>query len=84
MGVDVTDLHQVYWPDLEGTVVETEAASPGSCDTYPFDADVAWVYLSDIRERKEREWLCCSGNFPSVVRGRIAWPSANTSCRSSE
>ena len=62
--MDVTDLHQIHWPDPEGDVEETDAASPGSCDTFQFDSDVATVYLSDIRERKEREWLYCSGKFP--------------------
>jgi hypothetical protein len=38
---------------------------------------VARVYLSLIRERKEREWLYCRGMFPSMARGWIAWPWAN-------
>ena len=62
--MDVTDLHQNHWPDPEGDVDETGAASPGSSDTFQFDSDVARVYLSDIRERKEREWLYYSGKFP--------------------
>jgi hypothetical protein len=77
--MDVTDLHQIHWPDPEGDVEETDAASPGSCDTFQFDSDVATVYLSDIRERKERKWLCRRGNFRSVARGRIAWLSTTLS-----
>jgi hypothetical protein len=62
--MDVTDLHQIHWPDPEGDVEETDAASSGSCDNFQFDSDVATVYLFDIRERKEREWLYCGGKFP--------------------
>ena len=58
MRIDVTDLRQVYWSDLKGDIEETEAATPGSCDTFQLDSDVAWVYLSAIREKKESEWLC--------------------------
>jgi hypothetical protein len=59
--MNVADLHQIHWPDSGGDGEEPDAASPGSCDTFQLDPDVARVYLSHIRERKEREWLYCSG-----------------------
>jgi hypothetical protein len=62
--MDATDLHHVHWTDPEGDVEETDVASPGSCDTFQLDADVAWVYLSVIRERKEREWALLKLKIP--------------------
>jgi len=41
--------------DPEQDVEATGIAIPGSWDTFQFDADVARVYLSLIREWKERE-----------------------------
>jgi hypothetical protein len=43
----------------------------GLLSTFQLDAEVAKVYFSLIAGRKEREWLCCSGNLPSIARGWI-------------
>ena len=84
MRANVTNLYQIHPPNPGEGVEEIEVTLPGTCDTFQFDADVARVYLSVIREWKEREWLCCSGNFPPIARARIARPSGNTYCRSSD
>jgi len=66
--VDVSDQHQVRWPDPEREAGETEAASPDSCDPFQLDPDVAGVYLSVIREGEGMALL--QGKFSRESR----WP----------
>jgi hypothetical protein len=66
--VDVSDQHQVRWPDSERDAEETEAASPDSCDNFQLDPNVAGVYLSVIREGEGMALL--QGKFSRESR----WP----------